>query len=112
MVDINTSFIIDMHTDKPEFVDTFHSLCEGYTIDIDNGVNYGVSVKAIMQNISCIQKLDTHVSGCVSFENMTVMQYVVFIRWLQNHCISIKGMAYTDSSIRDNYVFEGDIRWI
>jgi len=109
MPDINTSFIIDMHTDNLEFVEKIHSLCEGFTIDIDNGVNYGVSLQAIMQNISCIQKLDTHVSGCVSFENMTVMQYGVFIKWLRNHCISLKGLAYTDSSIMDNYVFEGGI---
>lgn len=106
MQNTRTTFLIDMHTDKQEFINKFHSLCEGYTIDIDNGVNYGVSLEKVEQNISCIRKIDAHITGIIAFDNITTMQYGVFISWIRNNALSLKGMVYTDSAINDNYIFE------
>lgn len=109
MKNTRTTFLIDMHTDKQEFIDKFHSLCEGYTIDIYNEINFGVSLEKAEQNISCIRKLDMHIVGIIAFDNITAMQYGVFVSWIRNNALSLKGMAYTDSAINDTYTFEGGI---
>lgn len=101
-----TNFLIDMHTDRQEFIDTFHKLLEGFTIDIDNGINYGVSLEKAEQNITCIRKLDMHISGLIAFDNITTMQYGVFISWLRNNSLCLNGMSYTDGAINDTYIFE------